>query len=71
MESSAGLGIPITDPAEVADFVRGLPLAMDPGFTRFVLGFPRRYLEETPRAEVQTHVDAVSALWQTVLRPAS
>ena len=24
-----------------------------------------------PRAEVQTHFDAVSALWQTVLRPAS
>src|SRR5438034_3485081 len=62
MEPSAGLGIPITDPAEVADFVRGLPLAMDPGFTRFVLGFPRRYLEETPRAEVVKHYALAGSL---------
>jgi len=44
MTSSAGLEIPITDPAEVAAFVRGLPLAMDPGFARFILGFPHKYL---------------------------
>ena len=53
---------PITDPAEVAAFVRGLPLAMDPGFARFVLGFPRRYLEETPRAEVVKHYALAGSL---------
>ena len=62
MESSAGLELPITDPAEVAAFVRGLPLAMDPGFARFVLGFPRRYLEETPRAEVVKHYALAGSL---------
>src|SRR5207247_10300165 len=62
MEPSAGLGIPITDPAEVADFVRGLPLAMDPGFAHFILGFPRRYLEETPRAEVVKHYALAGSL---------
>jgi UTP:GlnB (protein PII) uridylyltransferase len=62
MTTSAGLESPITDPAEVAAFVRGLPLAMDPGFTRFVLGFPRRYLEETPRAEVVKHYALAGSL---------
>ena len=53
---------PITDPAEVAAFVRGLPLAMDPGFARFVLGFPHRYLQETPRAEVVKHYALAGSL---------
>jgi UTP:GlnB (protein PII) uridylyltransferase len=53
---------PIVDPAEVAAFLRGLPLAMDPGFTRFVLGFPRKYLAETPRAEVVKHYALAGSL---------
>ena len=62
MTSSAGLETPITDPAEVAAFVRGLPLAMDPGFARFVLGFPHKYLLETPRAEVVKHYALAGSL---------
>ena len=62
MTSSAGLEQPITDPAEVAAFVRGLPLAMDPGFARFVLGFPHKYLQETPRAEVVKHYALAGSL---------
>jgi [protein-PII] uridylyltransferase len=54
--------IPITDPAEVAAFVRGLPLAMDPGFARFILGFPHKYLQETPRAEVVKHYALAGSL---------
>src|SRR6266545_5517272 len=63
-ESSAGsdLARPIVDPAEVASFLRGLPLAMDPGFARFVLGFPRKYLAETPRAEVVKHYALAGSL---------
>jgi UTP:GlnB (protein PII) uridylyltransferase len=60
--SSAEMESPITNPAEVAAFVRGLPLAMDPGFAHFVLGFPRRYLEETPRAEVVKHYALAGSL---------
>ena len=62
MTSSAGLENPITDPAEVAAFVRDLPLAMDPGFARFILGFPHRYLKETPRAEVVKHYALAGSL---------
>jgi len=62
MTSSAGLKMPITNQAEVAAFARGLPLAMDPGFTRFVLGFPHRYLQETPRAEVVKHYALAGSL---------
>lgn len=53
---------PIVDPLEVAAFLRGLPLAMDPGFGRFVLGFPRKYLAETPRAEVVKHYALAGSL---------
>ena len=62
MTSSAGLETPITDPAEVAAFVRGLPLAMDPGFARFILGFPHKYLQETPSAEVVKHYALAGSL---------
>ena len=58
----SSMEIPITDPAEVAAFVRGLPLAMDPGFVSFVLGFPRKYLQETPRAEVVKHYALAGSL---------
>jgi [protein-PII] uridylyltransferase len=62
--ASAGSNLqkPIEDPAEVAAFLRGLPLAMDPGFTSFVLGFPRKYLAETPRAEVVKHYALAGSL---------
>jgi UTP:GlnB (protein PII) uridylyltransferase len=50
------------DPKEVAEFLRGLPLAMDPGFARFVLGFPHKYLAETPRAEVVKHYALAGSL---------
>lgn len=53
---------PIVDPAEVAVFLRGLPLSVDPGFTRFVLGFPRKYLVETPRSEVVKHYALAGSL---------
>ena len=63
-DDSAGseLQRPIVDPEEVAAFLRGLPLSMDPGFTRFVLGFPRKYLTETPRAEVVKHYALAGSL---------
>jgi len=60
--SAGDLDRPIVDPAEVASFLRGLPLAMDPGFGRFVLGFPRKYLAETPRAEVVKHYALAGSL---------
>ena len=38
----------ITEPEEVRAFLRKLPLAVDEErFTRFVLGFPHRYLAAT------------------------
>ncbi len=54
--------LPIADPAEVQAFLRGLPLALDHGFTRFVLGFPRKYLAKTPRAEIVKHYGLMASL---------
>ena len=56
------LARPIVDPAEVAAFLRGLPLAKDPGLARFILGFPHKYLAETPRAEVVKHYALAGSL---------
>jgi UTP:GlnB (protein PII) uridylyltransferase len=50
------------DPAEVAAFLRGLPLAKDPGLASFILGFPHKYLAETPRAEVVKHYALAGSL---------
>lgn len=63
-QSSAGseLQRPIVDPAEVVAFLRGLPLAKDPGLARFILGFPHKYLAETPRAEVVKHYALAGSL---------
>ena len=47
--------LPIADPAEIQAFLRGLPLALDQEFTRFVLGFPRRYLTSTARQDIVKH----------------
>jgi UTP:GlnB (protein PII) uridylyltransferase len=54
--------LPIADPAEVQEFLRGLPLALDREFTRFVLGFPRKYLALTPRAEIVKHYGLAASL---------
>ena len=54
--------LPIADPAEVQAFLRGLPLALDREFTRFVLGFPRKYLALTPRAEIVKHCGLMASL---------
>src|SRR5262245_18908714 len=63
-EPSAGspLHKPIVDPAEVEAFLRGLPLAKDPGLAAFILGFPHKYLSETPRAEVIKHYSLAGSL---------
>lgn len=53
---------PIVDPAEVTEFLRGLPLAKDPGLARFILGFPHKYLAETPRAEIVKHYALAGSL---------
>jgi [protein-PII] uridylyltransferase len=47
--------LPIADPGEVRVFLRDLPLALDDRFVQFVLGFPRKYLQRTPRAEIVKH----------------
>lgn len=50
------LDLPIADPAEVAAFLKTVPMAVDrERFTAFVLGFPHRYLSQTPRAEIVKH----------------
>ena len=54
--------LPISDPAEVQAFLRGLPLALDHGFTRFVLGFPRKYLALTPRTEIVKHYGLMASM---------
>ena len=54
--------LPIADPGEVEAFLRGLPLALDREFTRFVLGFPRKYLARTPRAEIVKHYGLMASL---------
>ena len=60
--TSDALDQPIEDPEEVAAFLRGLPLARDPELARFILGFPRKYLAATPRAEVVKHYALAGSL---------
>lgn len=56
MIDRGSLDLPIEDPAEVAAFLDSVPLAVDrQRFTRFVLGFPRRYLAARPRVEIVKH----------------
>jgi len=55
--------LPITEPAEVKAFLRTLPIAVDgEGFTRFVLGFPHRYLTQTPPVEFVRHYALMGSL---------
>jgi [protein-PII] uridylyltransferase len=54
---------PITDEREVRAFLDQIPLRVDrERFARFVLGFPRRYLELTPPVEMVAHFALVSSL---------
>jgi [protein-PII] uridylyltransferase len=55
--------LPITDEREVHAFLDRIPVRIDrERFTRFVLGFPHRYLELTPAVEMVAHFALVSAL---------
>jgi [protein-PII] uridylyltransferase len=55
--------LPITEPEEVRAFLRKLPLAVDgQRFTRFVLGFPHRYLASTSPVEIVKHYALMGSL---------
>lgn len=55
--------LPVTEPQEVRDFLARLPLAVDrEHFTRFCLGFPRRYLATTSPVEIVKHYALVESL---------
>ena len=55
--------LPVTEPEEVRDFLARLPLAVDrEHFTRFCLGFPRRYLATTSPVEIVKHYALVESL---------
>ncbi len=57
------LNEPIARPEEVDAFLRRLPVAVDRArFAELVLGFPRRYLEQTPGNEVVRHYALMCAL---------
>jgi len=47
---------PVTDPREIEDLLAEVPLAIDrERFLSFALGFPRKYLFNTPRVEIVKH----------------
>jgi [protein-PII] uridylyltransferase len=55
--------LPVTEAQEVRDFLARLPLAVDrEHFTRFCLGFPRRYLATTSPVEIVKHYALVESL---------
>ena len=55
--------LPVTEPQEVREFLARLPLAVDRDhFTRFCLGFPRRYLATTSPVEIVKHYALVESL---------
>lgn len=55
--------LPVTEPQEVRDFLARLPLAVDrEHFTRFCLGFPRRYLATTSPVEIVKHYALMESL---------
>lgn len=55
--------LPVTDPAEVRQLLKAFPLVVDAGkFVDFALGFPRRYLVQTPRLELVKHFLLAEAL---------
>jgi [protein-PII] uridylyltransferase len=55
--------LPVTEPQEVRDFLARLPLQVPrEHFTRFCLGFPRRYLATTSPVEIVKHYALVESL---------
>jgi [protein-PII] uridylyltransferase len=55
--------LPVTEAQEVREFLARLPLAVDRDhFTRFCLGFPRRYLATTSPVEIVKHYALVESL---------
>ena len=55
--------LPITDAREVQSFLDRIPLVVDrERFTRFVLGFPHRYLQMTSPVEIVAHFALVAGL---------
>lgn len=55
--------MPIREPEEVKAFLRRLPLAVDAErFTRFVLGFPHKYLAGTRPVEIVRHYALMESL---------
>lgn len=53
---SYSLYSPVTDHREVDSLLEEMPIALDRDhFNRFVLGFPRKYLVNTPRIEIVKH----------------
>jgi [protein-PII] uridylyltransferase len=55
-QGGGSLDLPIDAASEVAAFLKSVPLAVDrERFTRFVLGFPRRYLAATARGAIVKH----------------
>ncbi|HEY6553137.1 MAG TPA: hypothetical protein VI669_07260 [Vicinamibacteria bacterium] len=55
--------LPLTEAQEVREFLARLPLAVDrEHFTRFCLGFPRRYLATTSPVEIVKHYALVESL---------
>jgi [protein-PII] uridylyltransferase len=55
--------LPITELEEVRAFLRKLPLAVDAeSFTRFVLGFPHKYLAATSPVEIVKHYALMGSL---------
>jgi [protein-PII] uridylyltransferase len=55
--------LPITDEREVQAFLQRIPVVVDrERFTRFVLGFPHRYLQATSPVEIVAHFALVSTL---------
>jgi [protein-PII] uridylyltransferase len=55
-EWAGALDLPIAAVEEVAAFLKSVPLAVDrERFTRFVVGFPRRYLSATSRGAIVKH----------------
>ncbi len=50
------LYLPVIDAAEIRSLLKGFPFVVDgERFVEFALGFPRRYLVQTPRLEMVKH----------------
>lgn len=62
------LSLPINDPKEVGALLSELPMAVDQArFTKFLMGFPRRYLVKTPRVDIVKHYLLLESLQKSPL----